>query len=594
MLKKDKNTNIIDLPLLVGILCGAFYWILESMVHVFLFHKGTLMKQIFTPDSHEIWMRLIVISSIIIFGGYAQFIINRRRQMERELRKAKEEADTKYLALVNQAKDGIIIVQEGLCKFANQAMADITGLAIEEMVNRPVQNILVSDDKVLRDQRYKPCCLLADGKTYSGCETKLKRKDGIIRDIEVSTASIQYQGEKAIMGIIRDVSERHNMEKEVLKAQKLESLGILAGGIAHDFNNILVSIIGSFSLLKLSIKPKDKSFEALIRAEKAAFQARDLVRQLLTFSQGGAPIKQTVSTPKFLKETGKFSLRGSKVRCEYSLPKDLLQVEIDERQMTQAVGNLIINADQAMPEGGIIKVRAENVKIAPKDALPLKEGEYVKVSIQDQGPGIPAKYLQRIFDPYFTPKERERGLELATTYSIMKKHGGHITAESKLGVGTTFSFYLPASHKEIPAKRIAPKRLYAGKGKILVMDDEQMVREMLAEMLSCIGYEVELAPDGDEAIEAYRSAQKSGHIFDAVIMDLTIPGGMGGQEAIKKLRTIDPGIKAIVSSGYSHDPVMSEFKQYGFDAVLAKPYQIKELSETLYTVIDGSKELCLK
>jgi CheY-like chemotaxis protein len=309
---------------------------------------------------------------------------------------------------------------------------------------------------------------------------------------------------------------------------------------------------------------------------------------LLTFSKGGAPIKKTESITEVIKDSAEFALRGSNVKCEFFIPNDIWPTEIDKGQISQVISNLIINADQAMPGGGIIKVRVENLVVSAEHALPIKEGKYVKIEIEDEGIGIHKEHLARIFDPYFTTKQRGSGLGLATSYSIIKKHDGYITVESELGVGTTFYIYLPASSKQILTKKEFEERPILGKGRILVMDDEKVVRDVTGILLKHIGYDVEFAKDGVEAIELYKKAEESKQPFDAVIVDLTVQGGMGGEQMIKKLLEIDPNVKAIVSSGYSTDAIMSNFKQYGFSGVVTKPYRIAELSETLYKVLTYS------
>jgi CheY-like chemotaxis protein/anti-sigma regulatory factor (Ser/Thr protein kinase) len=377
------------------------------------------------------------------------------------------------------------------------------------------------------------------------------------------------------------------MEEELLRTEKLESIGILAGGIAHDFNNLLTAILGNISLVRLCVDPEDDIYERMVEAEEASLRAKDLTQQLLTFSKGGAPVKKIVSISELVRESAIFALRGSDVKCDFSVPDDLWAVEVDEGQISQAIQNLIINADQAMPEGGTIHASCKNVTICEDDIKILKDGRYVMISIKDHGVGIPEENLEKIFDPYFTTKERGSGLGLATTYSIIKKNGGHITVESEVGVETTFHIYLPASKKRPIKKEKRGKRADIIKGKILVMDDEEMVRLVARTMLKRIGYEVESANDGAEAIELYKKAKELGQPFDAVIMDLTVPGGMGGKEAIKKILDVDPEVKAIVSSGYFNDPVMADFKRYGFCGVVAKPYTIRELSEVLSALMNG-------
>jgi PAS domain S-box-containing protein len=371
------------------------------------------------------------------------------------------------------------------------------------------------------------------------------------------------------------------LEEERLRSAKLESIGTLAGGIAHDFNNLLTGIMGNIGLAKLYVEPESNVFGTLDEAESAAGRARELTQQLLTFAKGGKPVKKTIEIAGLVKESATFALRGSSVRLELSLPEDLCPVEVDEGQINQVIQNIVINADESMPNGGVLRIGAENMRVK-KGSLPLPAGEYVRLEIADEGTGISKKDLQRIFEPYFTTKQKGSGLGLSTVYSIVRKHSGYITAESVLGRGTAFRIYLPASEKPLPDKG-NPAADQTGRkgGRVLVMDDEEIIRKMLVNMLKVIGYEVETTSEGTEALEVYRRALESGRPFDAVIMDLTIPGGMGGKEAVGKVLEMDPGARVIVSSGYATDAIMSEYKQYGFSAVIAKPYSIDQLEETL-------------
>ncbi len=390
-----------------------------------------------------------------------------------------------------------------------------------------------------------------------------------------------------------DTTERKKMEEDLIKIDKLESLGILAGGIAHDFNNNLQGILGKIIRAMTYGNPKDEIHEKLKEAKDAVLQSRNLTQQLLTFSKGGEPVKKTISISKFINDSTGLALSGSNVRGEFYMVGDFWPVEADEGQLGQVVNNLIINAVQAMPEGGTIKVRAENINVGARGSLPLKEGKYVKISIEDQGIGISQEHLQKIFDPYFTTKEKGSGLGLAIVYSIIGKHDGHITAESIMEVGTTFHVYLPASRKEAMEKsalnkvreKDVEKVPITGRGKVLLMEDEDLIRDTTGEHLRRLRYEVETAEDGSKAVELYKGAIKSGKPFDAVIMDLTIPGGMGGKEAIKRLLEIDSEAKVIVVSGYANDPIMAGFRKYGFSGVIAKPYEIRELNEILQQVI---------
>ena len=394
----------------------------------------------------------------------------------------------------------------------------------------------------------------------------------------------------AFVGIIeyaRDISNQKLMEKEMQKVEKLESLGILAGGIAHDFNNILTVILGNVSLAKMPGRCDEKIIKRLTDAEKACERAKDLTQQLLTFAKGGTPIKKTAAIAELIRDTAGFALRGSNVRSEVSIAEDLWAVDVDEGQISQVIHNLVINADQAMPQGGVLKLRAENMRIDANKVIPLPEGNYIVIAIIDQGVGIPKEYVAKIFDPFFTTKQKGSGLGLASSYSIISNHGGHITVESAPGIGSTFTFYLPASEKRIESKKSATEIAPTGNGKILVMDDEELIRDVARDILKSLGYETDLARDGAEALDLYRKAKDAGKPYAAVIMDLTIPGGMGGEEAVKKLHAIDPDAKAIVSSGYSTGPIMSDFKAYGFSGVITKPYRIADMGATLQLVING-------
>jgi len=421
-------------------------------------------------------------------------------------------------------------------------------------------------------------------------EFRLRHKDGTYRWI-YTRAEKQFDDDGRpcrLFGCHIDITERKRMEEELLRAQKLESVGALAGGIAHDFNNILTTILGNISLAKIQVTPENQLFELLGEAETASARAQTLTKQLLTFAKGGAPVKETASIKDILKESCSFVLRGSKSRSEFSISEDLWPAEVDVGQISQVINNIVINANQAMPKGGTIQVAADNLIIEARHSLPVKPGRYVKVSIKDQGVGIAEDHLLNIFDPYFTTKQEGSGLGLATTYSIIKKHNGHVTVESRLGVGTTFHIYLPASAKIVPEKEEV--KIIKGQGRILVMDDEAPLRIIVGRMLEKLGYEAEFAEDGAEAIRMVKEAKEAEKPFDAVILDLTIPGGMGGKEAINKILEIDPEVKAIVSSGYSDDPVLANFQEYGFKGMMPKPFEFRSLGEVLHKVLTGVKK----
>jgi PAS domain S-box-containing protein len=395
-----------------------------------------------------------------------------------------------------------------------------------------------------------------------------------------------------MIGTIQNITERKRVEEELLKARKLESVGILAGGIAHDFNNLLMAIVGNISLAKTFSDSPDKINQCLSEAQKASNRAQSLTQQLLTFSKGGSPVRESANVIELVKETATFSLRGSNVTCDFHFPDNFWPVDVDKGQFSQVIQNLVINADQAMPDGGIIDISGENITFSDKNQKKdffFREGDYVQLLVIDQGIGISKDHIQKIFDPYFTTKQKGNGLGLATTYSIIKNHQGNVTVESQIGVGTTFTIYLPRSLKDcVSSNATNQEQLIKGQGRILIMDDEKMIRDVTGKMLEYLGYEVDYAEDGSKAIEQYKNASDSGNGFDVIIMDLTIPGGMGGKETIQKLLEIDPQVKAIVSSGYSGDPIMSDYKKYGFSGVIGKPYELESLGGMLHSVINES------
>jgi len=383
----------------------------------------------------------------------------------------------------------------------------------------------------------------------------------------------------------RDISEKKKTEEDIFRARKLESLGVLAGGIAHDFNNLLTAILGNVILSQRHLSPSEKAFERMASAAEAVQRAQELTSQLLTFSRGGTPIKKRASIAELIRDSVIFALRGSNVRHLITVPQDLWLVEVDETQMHRVIHNLAINAGQAMSNGGIFRVQAENLDLKKGHLLPLKDGPHVRISFRDSGEGIPKEILNKIFDPYFTTKEKGTGLGLATAYSIVRNHGGLMTVRSKVGVGTIFYCYLPAVVRSSDTLEADREAIMPRRGRILVMDDDHLIRHLAREILGSQGFEVFLARDGAEAIAVYQREQQSGSPIDAVIMDLTIPGGMGGKEAIQELRRIDPEAKAIVSSGYSDDPIMGEYEKHGFVGVLRKPYTPSAMTALLEAVL---------
>jgi signal transduction histidine kinase/ActR/RegA family two-component response regulator len=381
-----------------------------------------------------------------------------------------------------------------------------------------------------------------------------------------------------------EIEQRRHAEEDLLRARKLESLGVLVGGIAHDFNNFLTIVLGNIGLATMELERGKPVFDILEQTEGACRRAASLTSQLLTFGKGGAPVRSIVSAVPLIKDAVSLTAAGANVTINCEIADDLWSVEIDASQVSHALQNVLLNARQAMPGGGTIELRAENIHLKV-GSPPLNPGKYVRISVQDRGCGIPPDVLPRIFDPYFTTKKTGTGLGLAAAYAIIAKHKGHITVRSAVGVETTFSIFLPASEQDASAKRPAREALLTGSGRILVMDDEDAIRILAARMLENRGYEVAGARDGAEAIALFEKAKATGRNFDAVLLDLTVPGGMGGKECAVRLRALDLSVPLIVSSGYSDDPVLSEFRKYGFDAVLRKPWTVGQLSQVLQQVM---------
>jgi PAS domain S-box-containing protein len=544
------------------------------------------------------WFALSVglIVSLLLFGiTWVQ--VNARLQAEHdalELHRSEAAlaAEKELLAVtLDSIADGVITTDtSGKIISINRAVESLTGWPQNEAEGKKLNEVF----RAIRDDTQEPCANPIEKVLQTGAAIEMENhlllvaRDGTRRAIATSAAPIRDNGGNIVGAVLvlRDVTEKQKAEAQMLTESKLQSVGLLAGGIAHDFNNMLTTIIGNLSLARMPEFSGEEAPQLLAEAEKAALRAKDLTQQLLTFAKGGAPIRKPTVLHELIREACQFALRGSNVQCDCSLAGNVWPVEVDEGQIRQILNNLVINARQAMPQGGKIEVRTENAELSARSMPSLPPGKYVKISIQDHGSGIPPEHLPRIFEPYFTTKQAGTGLGLATVYSIVRKHDGQINVVSEPGKGTTFEIYLPASQKPASSAPAQPKpENFSGHGRILVVDDETAIQKLLATMLRKFGYETEIANDGREAIARYTAAKSGGTPFDAVIMDLTIPNGMGGCEATRRLRELDPKVRAIASSGYSLDPVMANYHDYGFCGVIPKPYRAEELNRILKEVI---------
>jgi len=503
-------------------------------------------------------------------------------------------SEENYRFLVNNTPDLIYSIdREGRYTAVNRSFCHALGLESRDIIGKTIHELGFREEE-LRIWQKLHFEVFSTGNTIE-TEIMTAQPDGSTRTYEVFLMPVldEKGTVTSITGTSRDISVRKKMDEEMLKADKLESIGILAGGIAHDFNNYLATLLGNVSLARLYKDDAHKLDEILNNIEIAIEKAKHLANQLFTFAKGSAPVKKSIPIDRFIVDNVRFALSGSNVHCNFNIDQDIYTVEIDEGQFCQVLNNVVLNAVQAMPEGGVIEVTAENTTIGPdknNHFVPLPPGEYVKISIKDEGCGIPEEYMHKIFDPFFTTKNTGKGLGLAISDSIIKNHGGYISVESSVNMGTKVMIFLPVSRQAYQTETVQNK-IYYGTGKILVMDDDEDFRCITEEILSTLGYSVALASDGKEALDLYMAAWKEGHKFDLVIMDLTIPGGMGGKKTMEELLKKDPEARAIVCSGYSNDPVMADFRSYGFKGVIKKPYSLEELSKLIYDILETNKGL---
>ncbi len=478
--------------------------------------------------------------------------------------------------------------RDGRVTLMNAVARTLTGWEPEEAVGRPLSEVFaIFSEKTGLRARDPVDKVLETGRIVGlANHTALEARDGTRRSIADSAAPIRAR-DGTTVGVVlvfRDVTQEQRLERELAKASKLESIGVLAGGIAHDFNNILTSISANVSLADRRVGAEHPAHDRLAAAQVACSRARELTRQLLTFSRGGAPIRTATSVGAVLLESCGFALQGSPVRAHFDVPEDTWPVDADPGQIAQVIHNIALNASQAMPDGGNLRVSVTNVELDETSWIPLPAGCYVRVALADDGPGIEPENAGRVFDPFFTTKPSGSGLGLATAYSIVKRHDGHLLVDSVPGRGTTFTLYLPVA-EAIPAVEPVPEPVPPGRGRVLVMDDDDAIRDLAVECLAELGYECEAASEGGEAVERFLAAQAQGRPFDVVMLDLTVPGGMGGRETLRRLRERFPDVRAIVSSGYSNDPIMACHAEHGFAGVLQKPFVLDDIARILREIL---------
>jgi PAS domain S-box-containing protein len=520
-------------------------------------------------------------------GEYAGHIcvvrdITERKRAEEKIRQSEEF----IRGILDTVDEGFIVIgRDYRILTANKAYCAQVGQPVDEVIGKHCYEL---SHKVSRPcyEEGEECAVrqvFATGRPHAALH-KHPDREGHILYVETKGFPIKDASGAvtSVIETINNITERHLLEEERLKTQKLESIGTLAGGIAHDFNNLLQGIFGYISMAKLTIDQREKSLAMLVQAEKALHQSVNLTSQLLTFSKGGKPVKKVIDLRPVIENAATFALSGSRSDVRLDIGPGLWHTDADGGQMGQVIQNIVLNADQAMPLGGRVAISARNLPASETASHPgLESRDYVVIGIEDQGVGIPQAYLDKIFDPYFTTKEKGSGLGLATSYSIIRNHGGRIEVRSVVGTGSTFLIYLPAVSTEasLPAER--PHPAPARKARVLVMDDESVIRLVAQALLGSLGHDVEAAENGDAAVGLYRRAIAEGRPFDVVILDLTVRGGKGGAETLRELLEIDPGVKAIVSSGYSDDEVIATYLQHGFCSFLKKPYDVQELSRVL-------------
>jgi PAS domain S-box-containing protein len=495
----------------------------------------------------------------------------------------RREAEDRFRVIAEGSPVAIGIVQDGVVVYANPAAGEVTGYPPEEILGQTLDGMMgwahEGDRALIADGAARPDPA-PDG-TLLALSYRIRRKDGTERLVQQAARPVQHRGRPALLFTATDVTERERVEEELRRAQRLESLALLASGIAHDFNNLLTAVFGHVEVARGAVPPGSASAGELAVALSALGRARDLTRQLLTFSSGGTPQRRALAVARLLSDAAALGLGGSAVRARFEVASGLPPVDADEGQMSQLLNNLLINARQAMPGGGEVVLRARERTVQEGELPEIRAGRYVEIEVEDHGHGIPAEILPRVFDPFFTTRDAGTGLGLATSYSIARRHGGRIGITSRVGEGTTVRILLPVSDRPPePARPAAPEAPREGV-RVLLMDDEPLLLKVGVKHLRALGCLVETAANGEEALAVFRLAREAGRPFQVAILDLTIAGGMGGRETAEQLRALDPSLVAIACSGYFEGGIMADPAGHGFQGVLAKPYVREDLARAL-------------
>jgi len=589
---RNKHDRVMNSILIAGIGISCFYWVCESFMFFFLAPEANFIQHLLGPDMFNTWTRLLVLCLFAIFGSHIQYTINKEREADEALRESEE----KYRTILESIEEGCFETDlMGNLLFSNGPLRRMLGYAPGELLKMNTQDFTTPETaaaaEIILDRLQKT------GEAASISNYSVIQKDGTQKQLELSISLISDNAGRStgFRGVVRDVTERRQAEEEKKKleaqlqaAQKMEAIGTLAGGIAHDFNNILMGIQGNATLLDMRLEAGHPGHEKAKNIEKYVESGTELSRQLLGFARRGKYNVKASDINDIIEKTASMFARTRKeIRVHNQLAKDVWTVEVDRGQLEQALLNLYINAWQAMPDGGDLFLITENLTLDENYVRPyrVKPGRFVKVTVADTGVGIDKKDLPRIFEPFFTTKAMGRGtgLGLASVYGIVKSHGGHINVYSEPGQGTTFNFYLPASSLTV-IEEVTPVAPVTRKGKetVLLIDDEDMIIDVGSGLLEELGYTVIPARSGPEAIEIYRARQAE---IDIVVMDMIMPG-MGGGETFDRLKQINPGVKVLLSSGYSINGQASQIMERGCDGFIQKPFNLQQLSVKLREILD--------